>query len=164
MRTCLVIALVLSPLGARAVSPAENAPQQGVAPSAIETQLDPAFIIGKQLRCPVCQGMPIAESPSQMAQDMMLRVREMVAEGKDEKTILDSFVASYGEWVLLKPRAEGFNILVWVGPPLGLLIGLLLVWRAVRRGPKEPKGSAPAPLASASSDPYLNAIHKEVEQ
>ena len=41
--------------------------------SQIESAEDEAFKIGKLLRCPVCQGMPIAESPSSMAQNMMKR-------------------------------------------------------------------------------------------
>src|SRR3954470_5152771 len=77
---------------------------------ALETDTDPAFAIGRGLRCPVCQGMPISESPSDMAQAMMKRVREMVAEGQSESDIKAYFVSRYGEWVLLEPTHQGVNV------------------------------------------------------
>ena len=59
--------------------------------------------LGKQLRCPVCQGTSIADSPSSMARAQLDKVRELVAEGKTDEEIYAYFVARYGEWALLSP-------------------------------------------------------------
>ena len=80
-----------------------------------------AYQIGLLLRCPVCQGMPIADSPADMAQAMMKKIRTMTNEGRERQEILDYFVSRYGEWVLLKPKQEGLNWIIWIVPPLVLL-------------------------------------------
>src|SRR5262249_41865652 len=82
--------------------------------------------LGKQLRCAVCQGVAIADSPAQMARAQLDRVRELVAEGKSDSEIRSYFVARYGEWVLLEPPAHGINWVVW-GGPIALALGGALV-------------------------------------
>lgn len=123
-----------------------------------------AHRIGMLLRCPVCQGMPIADSPSDMAQAMMKRVRELVAEGKSQEEILAYFAERYGEWALLEPKAEGFTFLLWILPPLALLAGFVVLRAYARRLPRAapPPQSAP-PEAEETSDPYLRAVRREVD-
>ena len=126
---------------------------------------DPAVEeLGRELRCPVCQGMPIGESPSDMAQAMMKRVRELHAEGKSSDEIRDYFVARYGEWVLLKPEAKGFNLLVWVLPPLALLAGFAGVVLYVRRSRGQSGSATTPPAASAAMDPYLQRVRASLEK
>ena len=116
--------------------------------------------IGLLLRCPVCQGMPIVDSPADMAQSMMRRIREMSAEGKTKDEILEYFTARYGDWVLLEPRKEGLNWLVWVMPPLFLLLGVLMALGYGRRS----KSRTPSRGETAGSDdPYVRAIRDEVD-
>ncbi len=119
-----------------------------------------AHAIGQRLRCPVCQGMPISESPSEMAQAMMGKVREMQAEGKSREQIIDYFTQRYGDWVLLDPRKEGVLIFLWALPPVALLVGLIVLRRYTKR-------QAPAKatrVAAVAADPYLDAVRREVEQ
>jgi cytochrome c-type biogenesis protein CcmH len=138
----------------------DAAPTRLVAP--LETDADVAFAIGKGLRCPVCQGMPIAESPSDMAQSMMGRIRELVAEGKSRSEIEAYFVERYGEWVLLAPTTEGVNVLVWILPPLALAAGILLALRALRKKSGD-MNRMPATSPAAADDPYLAAVRRAVE-
>ena len=138
-----------------------------------EDPTDLAYLIGKELRCPVCQGMPVADSPSDMAQDMMKRIREMTDEGKSKQEVMDYFTQSYGDWVLLRPKAQGVNHLVWVLPPLFVLIGFVWVASYVRRSRGEPepgadpsendKGTA-GQTGGDNDDDYLRTIRAEVEQ
>lgn len=74
--------------------------------------------LGKQLRCPVCRGVPIADSPAALAQEMMTVVRQQVSEGKSDEEILRFFEERYGEWALLQPKAEGMNLAIWILPAL----------------------------------------------
>src|SRR3972149_1057015 len=89
--------------------------------------------ISTELRCVVCQNLSIADSPSEMAQQMRAIVREQLQAGKSPQQIKDYFVTKYGGWVLLKPATEGFSLLVWVVPFVALIMGLGLggffIWR-----------------------------------
>jgi len=118
--------------------------------------------IGEQLRCPICQGLSIAASGSAAARVELERVREMIREGKTDQEIKDFFVARYGDWVLLSPRAEGANLIVWLGPALLLLVGGITIARTLR-GPKAAT-AAPAPAAAApADDELLRRIREEVD-
>jgi cytochrome c-type biogenesis protein CcmH len=85
------------------------------------------------LRCPVCQGLSVGDSPSTMAQNMKTQVKQMLAAGYDQEQVLAYFEGSYGEFVRLKPPLRGINWLVWLGPLVGLGAGGLLVGWAFRR-------------------------------
>jgi cytochrome c-type biogenesis protein CcmH len=122
-----------------------------------ENPNDVAYQIGKVLRCPVCQGMPISESPAPMAQDMMRRVREMVAEGRSREEILAYFEKSYDGWVLLEPKREGWNLALWILPPLGVLAGMWALARSMRRTRASP------PQPPAADDDYLRRVREEVD-
>ena len=87
----------------------------------VERTSDRAIALGKKIRCPVCQGTPISESPSTSAQDMMKQLRRLLDEGMSDEEIIEWFKARYGEWAILEPSREGFNLLVWV-PRIGRMV------------------------------------------
>src|SRR6476619_5120843 len=66
------------------------------------------------LRCPVCQGLSVADSPSEMAVNMKGQVRELLARGYTQEQILSYFERSYGQLVLLKQKFQGVNTIGWV--------------------------------------------------
>jgi cytochrome c-type biogenesis protein CcmH len=110
------------------------------------------------LRCPVCQGLSVADSPATMAMKMKAEVREMVAAGYDQDQVLAYFERSYGEFVRLKPPLRGVNWLVWFAPLMGLLVGGGVVAWALR-GPKDgaqrTTTSAPLDVDALPEDPAL---------
>lgn len=125
--------------------------------------------VAKELRCAVCQGLSVADSPSSMARAQLDKVRELVSEGKTDQEIREYFVARYGEWVLLQPKAEGVNLLVWLGPVALLLGGAYVISRQVRREPEPSAPSSSVPAAPSPSkddavDPYLAAVRRELDQ
>jgi len=139
----------------------ELAPLPGPQGQLVGDSDDGAHAIGQLLRCPVCQGMPISDSPADMAQSMMAKVRSMHKEGKNENEILKYFTDRYGDWVLLRPKTRGFNWLVWVLPPFVLFLGILV---AFMRGRASQEGRQPAqPAPDSDEDEYLKAIRTEVE-
>jgi len=115
--------------------------------------------LGALLRCPVCQGLSVADSPSTMARNMRLEVREKLAAGYDREQILASFERSYGEFVRLRPPLRGANWLVWVGPAILLLSGGALVFRTVRSSRRPAPSGSPGPGDPATdglpADPRL---------
>lgn len=104
------------------------------------------------LRCPVCQGLSVGDSPATMAQEMRGQVRELLAAGFDDEQVLATFEASYGEFVRLAPTFRGVNRLVWLAPVIGLVLGLAVVAFALRRKEAAPR-DAGAPQSIAPSDP-----------
>ncbi|MBL8960815.1 MAG: cytochrome c-type biogenesis protein CcmH [Gemmatimonadetes bacterium] len=93
--------------------------------------------VASELRCPVCQGLSIADSPSDLALEMKGLVREQLAAGKSPEEIRAYFIGKYGEWVLLEPKAEGLNLLVYLLPVALVIGGGLFVVRYVRANSAE---------------------------
>ncbi len=92
--------------------------------------------VSKVLRCPVCQGESIQDSPADLATQMKALVREQMASGQSEEQVLDYFVAKYGQWILLEPRAEGINLLVYWLPVVFLVLGTGLIVVVVKKWTK----------------------------
>lgn len=88
--------------------------------------------LSRLLRCPVCQGLSVADSPSPSALAMRLEVRELLSRGYSPEQAADYFESTYGEFVRLQPRARGLNWLVWLAPLVALLLGVALVIRLNR--------------------------------
>jgi cytochrome c-type biogenesis protein CcmH len=93
--------------------------------------------VGSRLRCPVCQGLSIADSPASMAVNMKGEVRELLSRGYSERQVLRYFEHSYGQFVLLDPPRRGINWLVWLLPLLLLATGAVIVRRTLRQQPVE---------------------------
>ncbi|MFI5232750.1 MAG: cytochrome c-type biogenesis protein CcmH [Gemmatimonadales bacterium] len=89
--------------------------------------------VASQLRCPVCQGLSIQDSPSELSQQMRAVVKEQLRAGKSPEQVKAYFVSKYGEWILLEPTPHGLNILVYAMPVLLVLVGLGVVFVAVRK-------------------------------
>jgi cytochrome c-type biogenesis protein CcmH len=89
--------------------------------------------VASELRCPVCQGESIQDSPAALAQEMKAIVREQLAAGRTPDEVKAYFVEKYGEWILLRPKARGWNVMVYLLPLLALLGGAVVIARATRR-------------------------------
>ena len=129
---CLMLAMALWHGPAGAVQPGE-----ALADPALEAR---ARALSAELRCMVCQNQSIDLSDAELAHDLRVLVRERLAAGDSDGEVLDYVVSRYGEFVLLKPRWNMRNALLW-GTPVVLLIGgiaILLVSQRSRR-PAAPK-------------------------
>jgi cytochrome c-type biogenesis protein CcmH len=60
-------------------------------------------------------------------------VREQLAAGQSEQDVLNYFLAKYGDWILLEPRAEGINLLVYWIPVIFLVIGGVVLFMTVKK-------------------------------
>jgi cytochrome c-type biogenesis protein CcmH len=95
--------------------------------------------IASQLRCPVCQGLSIQESPSELSQQMRAVVKDQLRAGKTPEEVKAYFVSKYGEWILLEPKPHGFNVLVYALPLLLVFAGLAGIALAVRKWTRPPE-------------------------
>ncbi|MDQ7090597.1 MAG: cytochrome c-type biogenesis protein CcmH [Methylococcales bacterium] len=80
-----------------------------------------------ELRCPKCQNQTLADSNSEIATDLRMKVYQMLEKDKSDEVIIDYMLERYGEFVLYKPRVSGQTLLLWYGPILLLVIGLIIV-------------------------------------
>jgi cytochrome c-type biogenesis protein CcmH len=122
-----------------------------------------AYEIGLELRCPVCQGLSVADSTSNAAVQMQNWVRRLVAAGYDEQQIKAFFVERYGEWVLLAPEARGVNLLLWLVPGLGVGLGLGLAAYTMIKFRREPDPAALAEGAGPPRDRYEQRLLEQLE-
>jgi cytochrome c-type biogenesis protein CcmH len=113
--------------------------------------------VGALLRCPVCQGLSVADSPSEMAINMKGQVRELLARGYTQEQILSYFERSYGQFVLLKPKFNGVAAAVWILPLIAVAIGVAIVVGKAKKL-ERPVQSAPA------DDPYVARVREMVEK
>ena len=115
--------------------------------------------VGKKLRCAVCQGVSIADSPASMARAQLDKVRELVAEGKSDQELYDYFVERYGEWALMEPKKSGITLGLWLAPVLVLVLGVLLIISSTK------KPVAPVVAATeAPADDYLAKVRADLEK
>lgn len=113
--------------------------------------------VSSLMRCPVCQGLSVADSPTPLAAAMKNEVRELLAAGYSREQVMEYFEQSYGEFIRLAPHARGFNLTVWLAPLALLLVGLVLILRR-RSG-----GERPAPAAADGElDAYRERVRREV--
>ena len=116
--------------------------------------------VSSLMRCPVCQGLSVADSPTPSAVAMKEEVRQFLAAGYTQTQILTYFEQSYGEFIRLEPKAKGFNLLVWILPIAALLTGLALVMRRVRRPDDDFRDDAPP--VDPDLETYLEQVRREV--
>lgn len=93
------------------------------------------------LRCPVCQGLSVADSPSPTARAISADIRRRIDAGESDGEIRRAYVDRYGEWVLLEPSGTGVGAVVWALPVAALILavgGLVLAFRRWRRDVPEP--------------------------
>ncbi len=117
--------------------------------------------IATELRCVVCQNLSVADSPSEMAQQMRAIVREQVQAGKSSDEIKEFFVSKYGEWVLLRPKTTGFSALLWILPYVALGIGVVAALCFIRRWTAKKRRSDTLPQASAAESQAQGDVLRE---
>jgi len=145
-----LIAGVLLSSPAAAVQPDEVLPD-----AKMETR---ARALSAELRCLVCQNQSIDDSNAPLARDLRLLVRERLKSGDSDDDVRRFVVARYGEFVLLKPPFTVSTLMLWLGPPLMLLLTLVFLLVKVRRQKAAQEQIAPLTPAEAAR---LEALLKE---
>jgi cytochrome c-type biogenesis protein CcmH len=89
--------------------------------------------IAEGLRCPVCQNLSVADSPSGLAQQMRADIALRLHRGQSEGQIDAYFTSKFGRWILLTPQAGGIGLVAWLAPAVAVAGGAALAWTVVRR-------------------------------
>lgn len=127
----LVLAVLLLPAAARA-----------------QSLDDRVYAISRQLMCPVCAGQTVAESDAAVAREMRDIIRRKLLAGETPDQILRYFVAQFGDGILAEPPRRGLSAVLYLGPPLALVLGLAAAAMFIRRWTR-PGGDAAADRRAA---------------
>ena len=90
-----------------------------------------------ELRCLVCQNQTIADSNAELAADLRRQVYEMLQQGKSKQDIAKFMTDRYGDFVLYNPPFKLKTGVLWIGPVVFLLMGLIAVFLFARRNKAE---------------------------
>lgn len=90
-----------------------------------------------ELRCLVCQNQTIADSNADLAKDLRRQVYEMLQQGKTRQNIIDYMLARYGDFVLYRPPLKSKTFLLWAGPLIFLILGLMFLFIYIRKKKSE---------------------------
>jgi len=98
-----------------------------------ETQRDRFRSLVEELRCTVCQNQSLADSDAPLAQDLRQEVLRLLEDNRSDQEIRDFMVQRYGDFVLYRPPVAGHTLLLWGGPLVLLLVGLIAAAMIIRR-------------------------------
>ena len=105
--------------------------------------------VASQLRCPVCQDLSVADSPSALAREMRGKIATELRAGTPPYAIRAEFVDAYGDWILMSPPRHGVSLLAWILPALllgaGVVVAVVSVFRWTRGGRAVQSADAAAP-------------------
>ena len=157
MRAAMVIiALWLATLPALAVEPSEVLDDPVLESRARE--------ISKGLRCLVCQNQSIDDSDASLARDLRVLVRERLTAGDSDQAVVDYVVSRYGDFVLLRPPLKMSTVVLWAGPGVIALLGLIAFIAFLRRGAATAgNGTAAAPPLTEDEKRRVEALLDNVE-
>jgi len=96
-------------------------------------QNDRAIELYKETRCLVCQSQTIYDSNSELATDLKLFIQEEIISGKSNSEIKTQLMSNYGEWILMTPTLSKANYVLWFGPVIFLVFGIILMYRYIIR-------------------------------
>lgn len=120
---CLLLTLVAVCLFLPLLGNAKEAPPIAADP-VLEKRVNE---ITGELRCLVCQNQTIADSHAELAVDLKNQVRDMVAKGQTRDDIVAYMVKRYGDFVLYRPPFKPATYLLWSGPVLFMILGLVIL-------------------------------------
>jgi cytochrome c-type biogenesis protein CcmH len=121
--------------------------------------------VAHQLYCPVCENTPLDVCPTEACRQWRDLIRQQLAQGWTQDQIKQYFVEQYGARVLATPPRTGLNWLVYILPPLIILIGAFILFRALRAWTKPASASAAnGSMNEAPKDEYVARLEEELKK
>ena len=113
--------------------------------------------ISSELRCLVCQNESLSGSNAELANDLRREIRAQIKDGKTDGEIRDFMVSRYGDFVLYRPPLKATTLLLWFGPGLLFVGGLLALIHYLRRRNSAIKDAPLSAQEQAELDRLLSA-------
>lgn len=120
--------------------------------------------VAEGLLCYACPGEPLNVDRCSGGDQMRDAISRLIREGKTKEEILEYFAAQYGENILTAPPKRGFNLVAYLGPFVGLVVGALVATMVVRRWSADSRsGSAAGQKAPALQAPLDETTKRRIE-
>ena len=103
------------------------------APPSFAKPRDPAHEITSNLICPCSCGEVLSGCTCETGKSMQATVENGIKAGKSKNEIVTALVSQYGEVIRGAPKAEGFNLIVWIAPFAATLAGFAIAFWILRR-------------------------------
>ncbi len=123
--------------------------------------------IAHQLYCPVCENTPLDVCPTEACRQWRDLIRQQLSQGWTEDQIKQYFVQQYGARVLATPPATGVNWLVYILPPVFILAGAFLLFRAMQswmRLSRQKDGEPQPSDTEPPGDEYVARLEEELRK
>ena len=157
--------MILSPLLIMLAAAFLSAPPPAVAQAPQPTPSDNEVnAISKEMYCPVCENIPLDVCPTQACRQWRELIRSKLAQGWSEQQIKDYMALQYGDRVLAEPPRRGLHWLVYVLPPVFLLVGVLILWRVYSRMRAVNAITTPPSPTDPINDEYLARLEDELRR
>jgi len=125
---------------------------------------DQVNAVAHQLYCPVCENIPLDVCPTQACAEWRDLIRQKLQVGWSGDQIKAYFVQQYGDRVLGTPPARGLNWLVYIIPPLAILGGVFILYRAFKAYHKPLPQPASPPPSAGPVDEYVARLEEELRK
>ncbi len=89
--------------------------------------------ISEEMRCLVCQNESLAGSRSDLANDLRRELRTLIKQGKSDAEIRQFMVSRYGDFVLYRPPVKPTTWMLWIGPFVLMVVGVIALFVYMRR-------------------------------
>jgi cytochrome c-type biogenesis protein CcmH len=143
---------------------------QGTNPPPVQPVTDDQVnAVAKQLYCPVCENIPLDVCPTDACKEWRALIRVKLSQGWSEKQIKDYFVQQYGDRVVgTPPTTTPLNWLAYLVPPVAILAGIFIFYRAVRAmmrpAPQAAGNPAAPPETGQTEDEYVRRLEEELKK
>lgn len=119
--------------------------------------------VSKSLICYACPGEPLNIDRCSGGDQMRSAISKMLSEGKSKPQILAYFVGQFGDSILTTVPKKGFNLVAYLGPILGLLIGIPVAIWVVRRWSSAGRRPAGVATLEGSAKPLDAEMRQQIE-
>jgi cytochrome c-type biogenesis protein CcmH len=135
-----------------------------------EPDYDRVNEIAKNLNCPTCAGINLADCRTLTCEQWRDQINDLVKQGYTDEEVLNYFTTRYGTQVLQSPPKSGSTLLLWVLPVTILLAGgvwlifALRKWAGREAVPEavEPVQVRPASTGPQTSNHYVGQVEKDL--
>jgi cytochrome c-type biogenesis protein CcmH len=136
-----------------------------------EPDYDHVNEIAKNLNCPTCTGINLADCRTLTCEQWRNQINDLVAQGYSDEEVLNYFATRYGTQVLQEPPKSGWTLFLWVLPVLALLVGggwLIFAMRGWANQKAVPVMAVSPQTRLASNVPhlpshYLGQVEKDLD-
>lgn len=129
--------------------------------------------VARELYCPICENTPLDVCETQACEDWRELIREKLEAGQSDQEIVTYFAEIYGERARATPTTEGFSLVVWVLPVIGVVVGAIYLAQVLRRwlvrGTTAESPAPPSPILDAQTnepevDDYVARLEREIRE